>query len=293
VTRARESAPSTSVLRYLMGNADLVVPGRRSSTTYPLRLRGESTVVFWGQRLGNVFRPTISMAVSKATDRTCSAWALESSSRPQTSAGRRTWKGNTRAVFEVTGTTVITPRPSRSAVRFAPTLLTTTAGRRLFASALRAGSKSTMQISPRRTLTPTRRRRWTPRAPRRLRPTRPTLPHRQGRVQKLGVAGRPCAEPPNATGFSVWRRRRRETVNLSPALAGSHRSRVRASGEISISERIERRNGAVGSAVPRKRVAYIGWKVSDYSGFQPQEGWRKPCRQRSRPSFLSPGQSRR
>src|SRR5690348_10297867 len=49
----------------------------------------------------------------------------------------------------VTGTTVTTPRPSRAAVAFARSLLTTTAGRCLFASLPRAGSKSTCQISPR------------------------------------------------------------------------------------------------------------------------------------------------
>src|SRR5579884_1753610 len=50
----------------------------------------------------------------------------------------------------VTGTTVITPRPSRAAVALARSLLTITAGRRLLASLPRTGSKSTCQISPRR-----------------------------------------------------------------------------------------------------------------------------------------------
>src|ERR1700756_3787302 len=49
----------------------------------------------------------------------------------------------------VTGTIVTTPRPSREAVAFARSLLTTTAGRRLFTSLPRAGLKSTCQISPR------------------------------------------------------------------------------------------------------------------------------------------------
>ena len=51
---------------------------------------------------------------------------------------------------EVTGTTVITPRPRRSAVVLAPSLLTMTAGRGVFASAPRDGSRSTSRISPRR-----------------------------------------------------------------------------------------------------------------------------------------------
>src|SRR5580658_5922010 len=55
-----------------------------------------------------------------------------------------------RAMFVVTGTTVTTPRPKRAAVTLAPSLLTTTAGRRLLASAPRTGSRSTRRISPRR-----------------------------------------------------------------------------------------------------------------------------------------------
>lgn len=55
-----------------------------------------------------------------------------------------------RAVFEVTGTTVMTPRLSRVAVALAASLLTTTAGRLLLASEPRAGSRLTVTISPRR-----------------------------------------------------------------------------------------------------------------------------------------------
>jgi hypothetical protein len=54
-----------------------------------------------------------------------------------------------RAMFDVTGTMVITPRPKRAAVELAPSLLTMTAGRRLFASAPLTGSKSTRRISDR------------------------------------------------------------------------------------------------------------------------------------------------
>src|SRR5215471_1906994 len=56
-----------------------------------------------------------------------------------------------RPVLEVTGTTVITPRPRRVAVALAASLLTTTAGRILFASDPRLGSRLTWTISPRRT----------------------------------------------------------------------------------------------------------------------------------------------
>src|SRR5580692_11286929 len=49
---------------------------------------------------------------------------------------------------------VMTPRPRRSAEVFAPSLLTITAGRRLFASLPRAGARSTRQISPRRIAEP-------------------------------------------------------------------------------------------------------------------------------------------
>src|SRR4051812_25197680 len=43
----------------------------------------------------------------------------------------------------------MTPRPRRVAVRFAASLLTTTAGRRLLAPEPRAGSRSTALMSPR------------------------------------------------------------------------------------------------------------------------------------------------
>src|SRR5215469_8721526 len=56
-----------------------------------------------------------------------------------------------RPVLEVTGTTVITPRPRRAAAALAASLLTTTAGRILLASDPRAGSRLTWTISPRRT----------------------------------------------------------------------------------------------------------------------------------------------
>src|ERR1700749_1299830 len=59
-----------------------------------------------------------------------------------------------RAVLEVTGTTVTTPRPRRVALALAASLLTTTAGRVVLASELRAGSKLTVTISPRRTQFP-------------------------------------------------------------------------------------------------------------------------------------------
>src|SRR5215471_14685545 len=56
-----------------------------------------------------------------------------------------------RSVLEVTGTTVITPRPRRVAAALAASLLTTTAGRIFLASDPRAGSRLTWTISPRRT----------------------------------------------------------------------------------------------------------------------------------------------
>src|ERR1017187_9417752 len=59
-----------------------------------------------------------------------------------------------RAVLEVTGTTVTTPRPRRVAVALAASLLTTTAGRVLVASDPRAGSRLIVTISPRRTQFP-------------------------------------------------------------------------------------------------------------------------------------------
>jgi hypothetical protein len=41
---------------------------------------------------------------------------------------RNTWRGYTRDEFVVTGTTATPPRPSRSATRWTPSLLTITAG---------------------------------------------------------------------------------------------------------------------------------------------------------------------
>src|SRR5580692_4404021 len=82
---------------------------------------------------------------------------------------------------------VMTPRPRRSAEVFAPSLLTITAGRRLFASAPRAGSRSTRQISPRR-ISQYRRRSWHPRVLHpRLATTLPTQP--RSRAQALRPEG--------------------------------------------------------------------------------------------------------
>src|ERR1700682_265170 len=53
------------------------------------------------------------------------------------------------ATLLVTGTTVTTPRPSRVAVALARSLLTTTAGRALFASLPRPAPTTTCHISPR------------------------------------------------------------------------------------------------------------------------------------------------
>src|ERR1035437_7346686 len=55
-----------------------------------------------------------------------------------------------RAVFEVTGTTVTTPRPRRVAAVLAASLLTRAAGRGLLASDPRAVSRLAVTISPRR-----------------------------------------------------------------------------------------------------------------------------------------------
>jgi hypothetical protein len=95
--------------------------------------------------------PSLAPSRWTATARTCSACAFESCSRPVSAAGSSTWNGETRAIDEVTGTTVTTPRPRRTAVVFAPSSLTITAGRRLSASAPLSGSGSTSRISPRRT----------------------------------------------------------------------------------------------------------------------------------------------
>ena len=42
-----------------------------------------------------------------------------------------------------------------------------------------------------------------------------------------------------------------------------------------------------------QRPARVRWNVSDEFGRRPREGWQKPCRQRSRPSVLSPVPLRR
>ena len=49
------------------------------------------------------------------TARTCSACALLSIARPVSDVGNSAWNGNTRATFEVSGTTVTVPRPVYSA----------------------------------------------------------------------------------------------------------------------------------------------------------------------------------
>ncbi|CNL47644.1 Uncharacterised protein [Mycobacterium tuberculosis] len=54
----------------------------------------------------------------------------------------------TFSVLLVTGTTGTTPRSRRIAAALALSLLTITAGRRIFAALPRAGSRSTCQISP-------------------------------------------------------------------------------------------------------------------------------------------------
>lgn len=67
--------------------------------------------------------PIKAPTLSTATDLTCSACALESRSGPVSAASNTTWNRYTRFVFDVTGTTVTTPRPSRAAVVLAPSLL--------------------------------------------------------------------------------------------------------------------------------------------------------------------------
>ena len=128
----------------------------------------------------------------------CMAWAVAHPgplTQPLSPSGQRArWsrsassRGYTRAVFDVTSTTVTTPRPRRCAVLLAPSLLTMTAGRCLSASAPRTGSRSTSRISPRR-IRPARPQPWVPRV-RRRRPF-PTLPMRLRRrhptPQRVGV----------------------------------------------------------------------------------------------------------
>ncbi len=135
-TRSRRSRPSASSCRddpaRLRARGAVAAPRRAPRH---LRRRG---------------RPRARRHVRRRRTRTCSACALESRSSPVEAASSNTWNGKTCSTFEVTGTTVITPRPSRTQSAFAPSLLTTTAGRRLFASAPRVGSRSTRRISPRR-----------------------------------------------------------------------------------------------------------------------------------------------
>ena len=94
-------------------------------------------------------RPTDGPMRSTATDRTCS---LAPSSRGAGRIRRRAegpGRGRRSSRSTSPGTTVTTPRPRRSATTFAPSLLTTTAGRSLFASEPLVGSRSTRRISPR------------------------------------------------------------------------------------------------------------------------------------------------
>src|SRR5919109_989641 len=123
-------------------------------------------------------------------------------------------------MLDVTGTTVTTPRPSRVAVMFAPSLLTITAGRRLAVSAPRVGSRSTILISPRRIRLearrlpspPTRRlRRWWPTDPMRLR-MRYSTP-------RTSAAGRPCG--PLLSGRETRARRRTHLETPHPRRANS------------------------------------------------------------------------
>jgi len=99
--------------------------------------------------------PTLSPILSTETDRTCSAWAFESRSRPLDRACTRTWNAWTRSTFDVNGTTVNAPRPSRAAVELAPSFETITAGRLFAASPVLAASpagprpRSTSRMSPR------------------------------------------------------------------------------------------------------------------------------------------------
>ena len=94
-------------------------------------------------------------------------------------------------MLDVTGTTVTTPRPNRSAVLFAPSLLTMTAGRRLFDSDPTTGSRSTQRISPRRT-NRVRQSTSSPTALRRLGPTRPRLVRRQLPALRPSIDGLLC-----------------------------------------------------------------------------------------------------
>ena len=93
---------------------------------------------------------------SNDTERTCSAYAFDSTLNPAVPAAKRTWKAKTHEALLLIRTIVTTPPPSRSAAALAPSLLTSTASRRLSASLPRAGSRSrsTRRTSPRRTEVP-------------------------------------------------------------------------------------------------------------------------------------------
>ena len=143
-----------------------------------------------------VSSPTRPPTRSTATERTCSACALESRGNPESEASRNTWNGYIRVTFDVTGTTVMTPRLRRDAVMFAPSLLTITAGRRLLASEPRTGSKSICRISPRSTSATARYRHPRPipkLPPHRRNPTPPMLPRMPGQAP-LPAAAEPLAE---------------------------------------------------------------------------------------------------
>src|ERR1700737_4905787 len=102
-------------------------------------------------------------------------------------------------MFEVTGTTLITPPPRRGATVFAPSLLTMMAGRRLVVSEPRLGSKLTTRISPRRIRKEGHQRRWTPiTSPRRLPPIHARPLHRPRPSPKRAVISPPFGRLPTA-----------------------------------------------------------------------------------------------
>ena len=163
-------------------------------------------------------RPTRSIA----TERSCSDWALESRSCPVADAGSRTWKGYTCSVFELTGTTVMTSRPRRSAEPFAPSLLTITSGRRVLASAPRTGSRSTRQISLGASAS---RYRSYPRVPhRRLATTLPTPPRSRVRVLRPSGGPPPCATRHGKVPCGrLWRVERDSAVGTGGAVPAGGR----------------------------------------------------------------------
>src|SRR2546428_4837124 len=110
-------------------------------------------------------------------------------------------------MFDVIGSTVITPRPRRAATALAPSLLTMTAGRRLLASEPRPGSKSTTRISPRRIRKEGHQRRWTPTtSPHRWPPIHARPLHRPPPSPKHAVSALPCGRPPTAIHSPLsWR----------------------------------------------------------------------------------------